>query len=152
MLIYSKLHSKSCDYLYEFGLLRWKSSPQYNERIALSRGYVSRTERANHSMDRRHAISKKKDHRRRADTVGRLRTAIMLGFAVLKNINDFFFFSDRREKRCWRTYSSGDEHKAASRKTPNGRLFPINIQYPHFFSVVQPPFDFRHFPRQHFLK
>ena len=34
----------------------------------------------------------------------------------------------------------------------HGRLFPINIQYPHFFSVVQPPFGVRRSPRQHFLK
>ena len=34
----------------------------------------------------------------------------------------------------------------------HGRLFPIDIQYPHFFSVVQPLFDIRRSPRQFFLK
>ena len=34
----------------------------------------------------------------------------------------------------------------------HGRLFPIDIQYPHFFSGVQPLFDIRRSPRQFFLK
>ena len=36
----------------------------------------------------------------------------------------------------------------------HGRLFPINVQYPHFFSVVnrRSTIDIRRSPRQHFLK